>query len=205
MAKLRRSTQILILIALICFVILVAVLNTRSGQKSFAAGRQSNHSVSGGWSESDRNNSWKKLYPAEQEDISRILVLASIRAESTKWVEKELSDILEPKGPLNVAVYVSDDAEAPLHPPANRGHESNVYLTYIIDHYDSLPDVVIFAHADQFAWHNNELLDLDSALAIRNLSPSTVIEQDYVNLRCYWDPGCPDWIHPVRMALSISS
>lgn len=51
-------------------------------------------------------------------------------------------------------------------------------------------------HAHQFAWHNNELLDADSAQMVRFLSPERVTREGYVNLRCSWDPGCPEWLHP---------
>jgi hypothetical protein len=35
----------------------------------------------------------------------------------------------------------------------NRGTEGGVFLRYIVDHYDSFPDVAIFVHADPSA-HN---------------------------------------------------
>ncbi|TKA71170.1 hypothetical protein B0A55_08653 [Friedmanniomyces simplex] len=148
--------------------------------------------------ENDDAKTWKNLFPVAEMDYRRTLVLASVEDESTAWVANELSDILKPNGPLDVAVYVADDAEAPLRPPENKGHEANVYLSYIVDFYDSLPDVFIFMHAHRIAWHNSDLLDHDAALAVRNLSPAHVISNGYVNLRCHWDPGCPDWIHPSK-------
>ncbi|TKA71169.1 hypothetical protein B0A55_08652 [Friedmanniomyces simplex] len=125
--------------------------------------------------ENDDAKTWKNLFPVAEMDYTRTLVLASVKDESTTWVVNVLSDILEPNGPLDVAVYVADDFEAPLRPPENKGHEANVYLSYIVDFYDSLPDVVIFMHAHRIAWHNNDLLDHDAALAVRNLSPAHVI------------------------------
>lgn len=146
----------------------------------------------------DDARDWKKLFPIAESDFTRTLVLASLTEESTAWVAEELSDILEPNGPLSTAVYITDDTGAVLHPPENKGHEANVYLSYIIDFYESLPDVVIFMHAHRISWHNNDLLDFDAALGIRNLSPAKVISDGYTNLRCHWDPGCPDWIHPSK-------
>ncbi|KAK4561646.1 hypothetical protein LTR86_004325 [Recurvomyces mirabilis] len=142
------------------------------------------------------DSEYKKLFPVQESHLSRTLVLASVTEESTAWVEEELGDLLQPDGPLTTAIYVSDDLYAPLHPPQNSGHEANVYLTYIIGHYDVLPDVVIFMHAHRTTWHNNDLLDQDSALTVRNLSSRAVMSDGYANLRCHWDPGCPDWIHP---------
>ena len=98
---------------------------------------------------------------------------------------------------LSVAMYVADDATAPLHPPRNKGHEVMIYLTYIIDHYDSLPDIVLFMHAHRWSYHNNELQDLDAVQMIRNLNHARVVREGYMNLRCRWDPGCPEHLHPL--------
>lgn len=129
-------------------------------------------------------------------EYTRTLVLASTRLENTSWVEEQLADMLAPSGPLSHAIYVVDDKTAPLHPPKNKGHEAMVYLSYIIDSYDELPDVSIFMHAHRYAWHNNELLDTDAVEMVRRLSPERVTRLGYMNLRCHWDPGCPDWLHP---------
>lgn len=129
-------------------------------------------------------------------NYTRTLVLASTKEEDTSWVEAEFADILAPHGQLSHAIYVVNDKTAPLHPPKNKGHEVMVYLSYIIDFYDELPDVSIFMHAHRFAWHNNELLDTDAVEMVRRLSPERVTRLGYMNLRCHWDPGCPDWLHP---------
>ena len=96
-----------------------------------------------------------KLKPAGS-NYTKALVLPKLRSEDTSWVEETLGDMLS-SGGLSHAIYVVDDASAPLHPPQNKGHEVMVYLTYIIDHYDALPDVSIFMHAHRWSWHNNEL------------------------------------------------
>jgi len=74
-----------------------------------------------------------------------------------------------------------------------------IYLTYIIDHYDSLPDISIFMHAHQWSWHNNDILNNDAAEMIRRLSSEHVLREGYMNLRCHWLPGCPDWMHPGKI------
>lgn len=127
---------------------------------------------------------------------SRTLVIARTKEENTTWIESTLGDMLYPQGPLQTAIYVVNDKDAPLHPPKNKGHEVMVYLTYIIDHYDNLPDISMFMHSHRWAWHNNDILDNDSAQIIRYLSPERVIRSGYMNLRCHWDPGCPSWLHP---------
>jgi hypothetical protein len=117
------------------------------------------------------------------------LVIAKVKDEDTDWLERELPD--QPK-----AVYVADDPSAPLHPPRNKAHEVMIYLSWIIDNYDALPDVAIFMHAHQIAWHNEDILGYDAVQLIKRLSRGHVWRQGYVNLRCSWYPGCPDWMHP---------
>ena len=43
-------------------------------------------------------------------------------------------------------------ALVPLKIVPNRGAEAMAYLSAIIDHYDNLPDIMIFMHAHRFAW-----------------------------------------------------
>ena len=126
--------------------------------------------------------------PADH-NYSSVLVVAKTKGDDTSWMDTELGDQAR-------AVYVADDAAAPLHPPKNKGHEVMVYLSWIIDNYDSLPDVAVFAHAHRFSWHNDDVLDGDAATMVRQLSRQRVWREGYVNLRCNWSPGCPDWMHP---------
>lgn len=118
-------------------------------------------------------------------NYTKILVAAKMTREDTTWIDRELGDLTE-SGLLRQAIYVVDDPKAPYHPPRNKGHEVMVYLTYIIDHYDALPDVSIFVHGHRHAWHNNELHDGDMAQMIRHLSAERVTRDGYMNLRCHW-------------------
>ena len=36
----------------------------------------------------------------------------------------------------------------------NKGNEASVYLKYIIDNYDNLPDFTFFIHDEEYAWHH---------------------------------------------------
>lgn len=123
------------------------------------------------------------------------LVIAAMKADNTAWIADELSDLIASNS-LTPYIYIADDRHAPLHPPRNKGHEGMVYFTYIISHYDSLPDVSIFMHAHRFTWHNNLLLSNDASTMVRLLSAPRVVREGYMNLRCHWDPGCPSWMHP---------
>ncbi|KAJ5566207.1 hypothetical protein N7535_007845 [Penicillium sp. DV-2018c] len=120
---------------------------------------------------------------------SKVVVVTRTKEENTDWIARELHD-------WDRAIYVADDPNAPLHPPKNKGHEVMIYLTYIIDHYDKLPDVAVFMHSHQFAWHNDVLFGGDAAQLLRSLNLNRVIREGYMNTRCGFGPGCPAWIHP---------
>ncbi|KAH7405960.1 hypothetical protein DE146DRAFT_650340 [Phaeosphaeria sp. MPI-PUGE-AT-0046c] len=122
-------------------------------------------------------------------NYTSVLVIAKTKGEDIDWIDDKLPD-------QEKAVYVADDPKAPLHPPKNKGHEVMIYLTWIIDNYDNLPDVAMFMHSHQLTWHNDDLLGNDAALLIQRLSRQRVWREGFVNMRCSWFPGCPDWMHP---------
>ncbi|KAL5390957.1 hypothetical protein DPSP01_001454 [Paraphaeosphaeria sporulosa] len=122
-------------------------------------------------------------------NYTSVLVIAKTKREDIRWMEGELAG-------QQKAIYVADDPTAPLHPPKNKGHEVMVYLSWIIDHYDNLPDVAIFMHAHQYTWHNDDLLGHNAADMIKRLSRPRVWREGFVNMRCNWYPGCPDWMNP---------
>ncbi|KAL9061562.1 MAG: hypothetical protein Q9162_000094 [Coniocarpon cinnabarinum] len=124
------------------------------------------------------------------QNYTKTLVMPRMKNEAIDWIDKEIPP------EIAKAVYVVDDLNAPLHPPQNKGHEVMVYLTFIIENYDDLPDVAMFMHAHQISWHNNDLFDLDAAEMVRRLSPERVTREGYMSLRCQWSPGCPEWVHP---------
>ena len=41
----------------------------------------------------------------------------------------------------------------------NKGNEASVYLEYIINNYQNLPDICIFIHGHRNAWHHKENID----------------------------------------------
>jgi hypothetical protein len=123
---------------------------------------------------------------------TKTLVVPRTKKEDTSWIAKELPD-------WGTAIYVADDPKAPLHPPKNKGHEVMIYLSFIIDFYDALPDVAVFMHWHQNAWHNEELFGGDAVEILRRLSMERVIREGYMNTRCGFGPGCPAWMHPGEM------
>ena len=149
----------------------------------------------------------KDVFPAgvpkpQGSNYTRTLVIPYQKNEKIAWIEKELGDLLALDGLLSTALYAVDDVEAPLHTSKNKGHEVMVYLTYIIEHYEDLADISMFMHSHRWAWHNNELLDQDAAAMVRYLFPERVIREGYMNMRCHWDPGCPDWLHPGAVTIN---
>lgn len=126
--------------------------------------------------------------PADH-NYTSVLVIAKTKREDIRWMDTELAG-------QEKAIYVADDPTAPLHPPKNKGHEVMVYISWIIDNYDNLPDVAIFMHAHQYTWHNDDLLGHNAGDMVKKLSLPRVWRQGFVNMRCNWYPGCPDWMHP---------
>ncbi|KAI9888944.1 MAG: hypothetical protein M1814_006122 [Vezdaea aestivalis] len=122
-------------------------------------------------------------------NYTQTLVIARVAEESIDWIQEELPG-------LQTAIYTADNPKSHLHPPMNKGHEVMIYLTYIIEHYDILPDVSIFMHAHRWSWHNNDLSGHEAVQMLKSLSNERVFREGYMNLRCHWDPGCPEWMHP---------
>ncbi|KAF1931757.1 uncharacterized protein M421DRAFT_417514 [Didymella exigua CBS 183.55] len=119
------------------------------------------------------------------------IVVPKTTKEDLAWMQEEI-----PHAPL--VIYEVDNEKAEHKVPKNKGREAMVYLSYIIDHYDDLPDTTLFMHAHRHAWHNNQLMGLDAAQIVDRLNHDRVARLGYMNVRCHHDPGCPDWIHMDR-------
>lgn len=153
----------------------------------------------------------------QQKRLDRELVVAKRKHEDTAWIGEYLPDWAS-------SIYEVDDPRAQLKVPANKGREAMVYLTYVVllyglylgnrwthppntrincrylvDRYDTLPDISIFLHASRFQWHNDNP-DYDGLLSLRNLSFPYIREEGYVNLRCVWVLGCPVELRPAMDA-----
>jgi hypothetical protein len=55
---------------------------------------------------------------------------------------------------LHFLVYDKETPANPYNVPLNKGNEASVYLKYICDHYDQLPEKTFFIHDEEFAWHH---------------------------------------------------
>ncbi|EED24547.1 conserved hypothetical protein [Talaromyces stipitatus ATCC 10500] len=121
--------------------------------------------------------------------IKKDLVVASMLEDNTTWLYDSLPD-------WHKSIYVVDDKYADLTVATNKGRESMVYLTYIIDNYDHLPDYMLFIHSQRYQWHNDDPY-YDGVPMIKRFQLPYLEMIGYVNLRCAWVLGCPEEIHPM--------
>ncbi|KAL9114245.1 MAG: hypothetical protein Q9227_001667 [Pyrenula ochraceoflavens] len=117
-------------------------------------------------------------------NLTTTVAVASTTQENTTWLSHSLPPTFQ------TAIYVADDPNGPLHPPLNKGHEPMSYLSYIIDHYESLPDISIFIHAHRRSWHTPSAFSNDMSLTLHSLNLSYVQQTGYFNLKCEELPGC---------------
>jgi hypothetical protein len=86
----------------------------------------------------------------------------------------------------------SSNPEFPI--PKNKGHEAMVYLSFIIDHYDNLPERTVFVHGHEKSWHQHD----DIIPLLKGLKFDALEKEGYVSLRCDWYPSCPAEIKPIQ-------
>ncbi|KAJ5907921.1 hypothetical protein N7495_000603 [Penicillium taxi] len=74
-----------------------------------------------------------------------------------------------------------------LQVPANRGHETITYLTFLIDNYADFPEHgAVFVHGSRYAWHNDHPEYDNLALLTALDVPAAQEPRGYYNLRCDW-------------------
>ncbi|TVY39884.1 hypothetical protein LOCC1_G006110 [Lachnellula occidentalis] len=126
-----------------------------------------------------------KKPPNPYPQLTKALVIASTTSSNLSWLAPALqSSHWTP----NIYTTDSPSSSASLSVPVNKGNEAMVYLTYIIDNYDSLPDVMFFHHDHAQAWHQR----FPSAYELAHLNPRSVLEHGYLSPRCL--PGCENVI-----------
>lgn len=123
--------------------------------------------------------------------VTKAMVAAKTRKDDAQWMHDLKPDWIP---------YIYTTSRPPergykLHPPAYRGREALIYLTFIIDYYDELPEYIAFVHAGPDQWHN-DLLGPRTEKILKNIRLDTVKKKGYLNLRCAHDPGCPVGVDP---------
>jgi hypothetical protein len=78
-------------------------------------------------------------------------IVVSRYKRDTSWTEK----FKEFAPDANIMVYDKETPENPYNVPVNKGNEASVYLKYIVDYYDALPEYTFFCHDEEFAWHHS--------------------------------------------------
>lgn len=69
-----------------------------------------------------------------------------------------------------------------------------VYLSFIIDNYDSLPWSATFVHGHREAWHQEDTI----VRLLNDLNRFALSRAGYISLRCDWYPSCPAEIRPIH-------
>jgi hypothetical protein len=91
----------------------------------------------------------------------KVIVMARIEGEDVSWVSEELQEWVRlHMFPFELtdgcswqhAIDHMDDMNWILHPPFNKGREAMAYLTFLINYYDNLPELMIFLHAHPEGW-----------------------------------------------------
>ena len=131
------------------------------------------------------------------------VVIPHFGSEDLSWIP-QLPVVLRPIIYTNCATSAIPSSHAIRKLTEAKGHEALTYLTHIVDNYDNLPDMVIFIHPHEIAWHNNDLLSLSMPLTLTRLNPYLIMARGYFNLRCHWDPGCPSYLHPTTPNPSLT-
>lgn len=132
-------------------------------------------------------------------------IFVCVQKDSRSWIDEELQFI----PPENRVIYIADDHTAPFHPPRNVAREATSYLTYIVDNYDRLPEIMVFLHCHSDTWrHNNRRFDVRTAPMLSSLRLAPVRQAGFVNLLCDRDlpylPGCkPNRRHKLHLLSSI--
>jgi hypothetical protein len=56
---------------------------------------------------------------------------------------------------FKIIIYEKENMANPYNVPVNKGHEATIYLKYIIDHWENLPEYLIFLHCHEYSWHHD--------------------------------------------------
>lgn len=118
----------------------------------------------------------KPKYAYEDSPANRLIVKVKLDHEDTSWIQK-----LEPIWQNNIISIKPMFAH--LHPDAHRpdkGRVANVYLTWIVENYNTLPETLVFLPPSD-AWEPKPL-DFRHALSI--LHVPFIQDSGFANLRC---------------------
>lgn len=83
---------------------------------------------------------------------------------------------------INILIYDKENPTNRYNVPVNKGQEASVYLKYIVDYYDQLPDYTFFIHDEEYAWHH-------SGSIIDKYQEAIASNKKYYNIndKCQWN------------------
>lgn len=128
------------------------------------------------WTPVDDNANGVTTVEFDERPMIEVLAATTKLDDTTSWWSNHMPGWM-------ANFYIVDDPKVDLTVPKNKIRESMVYLTYVINNYDDLPNDIIFMHASRFTWHNDDP-DCDAVPAPRNYQLPHLQESGYVNLRC---------------------
>ncbi|KAK4946375.1 hypothetical protein LTR10_014573 [Elasticomyces elasticus] len=144
----------------------------------------------------------EELLPASPPAAKKLTktIIASTQSKNNRsadWV----MDLLPDWAP---AIFMTDVLEDALDEHGIRkfglyhdsGREASVYLSYIINNYYNLPDIMVFIHGGRYQTHNDDPM-YDTYPEIANLNLDYVLEEGYVTLRCNWKICPATTVEPV--------
>lgn len=107
---------------------------------------------------------------------TKALVVSARSRDVIHWMEDVQEDWIQ------YPYLVTEDTKpnSTLSVPANNGNEAMRYFSFIIDNYDSLPDIIAFRHGHNTTWHQR----FDSAAEVNHLNLTTVHLRGYQNFNC---------------------
>jgi hypothetical protein len=111
------------------------------------------------------------------------LIVAVRHVEDISWLDVKLGDI-------DHLVYQHLDPEAVHNVDFNNGREASAYVSYIIENYDKLPNMLIFMHGHEQSWHHKQKVEV-----MQNMNWDIVRQLGFVNLRYLEIPQPDGWDH----------
>ncbi|CAF9908058.1 hypothetical protein IMSHALPRED_006569 [Imshaugia aleurites] len=118
---------------------------------------------------------------------TKALVVSARSHDVVQWMKDVHEDWIQ----YPYIVTEDTNPSSTLSVPANNGNEAMRYFSFIIDNYDSLPDIIAFRHGHNTAWHQAS----DSAAEINHLNLATVRSRGYQNFNCIMGFGCDQHIY----------
>lgn len=106
----------------------------------------------------------------------KALVVVARSHDVLEWMEDVSPDWTK----YPYIVTEDTNSNSTLFVPENKGNEAMRYLSFIIDNYDSLPDIIVFRHGHKNSWHQR----FDAASEVNHLNLTTVHLRGYQNFAC---------------------